>query len=186
MEDKNNKPASAKSTLIKFPTLVLVLMFVAPLLIALVIYINWNNIYFAENNKGIRVSPQFNIQLQSHFDMQDTLINIDPQIKNWNIVYLSPKKCDKYCQQRKANLIAMYKHLKSKYNNVSLIATPSQLVKIKNHSRYQALLIRDNNLIITDPEDKVVMCYESHTSTARILKDLRQLIVNNTKDIAKK
>ncbi len=162
--------------LITLPTWVLLLLFVAPLFIALIIYINWNNMYFAECNKGIHVSPPFNLQLQAHFDIKDALIHVDPTAKHWNAIYIAPIKCSKSCQQRKDNLAKMYEKLGHKHHNIDLFAIPSPLVKIYNNSRYQALLLKENTLFITDPNNEVVMYYDANTTTARILKDLTKLL----------
>jgi peroxiredoxin len=159
------------------PAWLLFLLFVAPLIIALIIYVNWNNIYFSKN-KGVSVIPPFNLQFQASFDMKDKLIKMDDQQKHWNIVYLAPRVCTKSCKQRKTNLAKMHQKLGNKQTNVALFSTQSSLTKIYNNSKYQALILKENNLLITDPNNKVVMYYESNAAINRILADVKKLLAS--------
>ena len=167
--------------LIMLPAWLLFSLFIAPLLIALVIYINWNNIYFSKN-KGVSVTPPFNLQFQISFDMKDKLVKIDDNQKRWHIVYLSPRACTKRCQQRKVNLAKMHQKLGNKQSNVALFATQSSLTKLYNNSKYQALILKEGNLLITDPNNKVVMYYETNTATNKILSDVKKIIASTNQN----
>ena len=177
MQQEKRKSSTPYNT-ITLPRWMLVLLFITPLVIALVIYINWNNIYF-NKNKGFEVSPPFNLQFQTNFDMQDSLVDLDSQQKHWNIVYLAPKKCDFKCQQRKNNLAKGFKTFNNKQDKVQLFSTLSPLVKLYNNSKYQALILKEDNLIITDPDNKILMYYEPNTSVNMVLKDLRNFLAIN-------
>lgn len=173
MQPNKIPTAPAYAPLIILPTWLLLLLFVAPLIIALTIYINWNYIYIAKQ-KTKPSSQALTIQAVTFFDINDRPISLPPAKPQWSIIYLTPEICKQNCYTTKTTLTKIHDQLGKLQPKVALVTTPSSLVKVDNIHKYQTVIVKAGNILITDPNNQVISYYPR--ASTQILKDLQHLL----------
>lgn len=140
----------------KFLLGLLFLIFILPVLISSIFYYYPNAFSFHTNNKGIFIRPPILLKNNS--------------IKKWQVIYITPDKCDQRCESIFHNLNQVRLALGKNRERVSVSAQPL------NKLNKMIPLLKIHQIYLVDPIGNLFMYYPEKSNPLDILSDLKHLL----------
>ncbi len=141
----------------------LALVFSAPLLMAIVLYMGRGYFSFQHVCTGQLYNPPLHSQTLAFFNKNHH--------GKWQMIYLRPETCDTSCQTLQNTLAAVYTALGKERERVishQMTMSPQTMTELKASARGGTLII--------DPQGWLVVYYPPHSEAKGILKDLKRLL----------
>ena len=157
----NNKQSTVKKR--SWTAHGLLLVFSAPLLMAIGLYMGRGYFSFEQVCTGQLYNPPIHSQTLAFFNKNHS--------GKWQIIYLRPETCDTSCQQLQNTLAAVYTALGKERERVipqQMTISPQIMTELKTSAQGGTLII--------DPQGWLVVYYPPHSEAKGILKDLKRLL----------
>lgn len=163
----------------------LVIIFIAPSLVAYLFYTHPQWLPEASTNRGSFVSPRFKL-------------DVFPQKNHWRLLYWSPSMCDEHCIRRLNMLarvrLALGRHL---YQVDACVLTESQTISVKQTKLLQkegicVLKLSGKNQVlraplgssplffIVNPENDLVLKYSDDMKAEDLFHDIKHLLTESS------
>ncbi len=136
----------------------LMLVFVGPSLIAATLYLYREHLQFKTVEKGQILSPPIDSQTLPFFKTE--------YLGKWQLIYVSPTKCDTQCETSLATLKQIQTATGKEQPRVEYRGIPAPLIPI----------LKPGDIAIIDPRGWLMMQYPSPADPLGILKDLKRLL----------
>jgi len=141
---------------LRWPLILLFLMFLTPALAALYLLNFKDHLNFTTVQHGKFIQPAQNLSLTTTIPHK------------WNVVYLKPEICAAECQTRQHTLDNLHIALGADQNRVVLITI--------NNKEISNLAVKDDSILIIDPLGFYIMHYAPDIKLNALLKDLKRLL----------
>jgi cytochrome oxidase Cu insertion factor (SCO1/SenC/PrrC family) len=141
----------------------LAVVFCAPLLMAITLYVARDYFSFHHVCTGALYTPPIHSQTLPFYNKNN--------LGKWQMIYLRPLTCDADCQQLENTLAAVYTALGKERDRVisrQVIITPPIVTSLK--------AAEQGGTLIVDPQGWLVVHYPPHAEPKGILKDLKRLL----------
>lgn len=148
---------------IPWPLITMMLLFIVPLLAAILLFRFHDRIPFKYTHTGQLISPPISSKAL------DLPLVADQKMGKWQLVYLAPKQCGASCNKRLEMLNRIHQALGKDQHRVCLHNIP--------FTDKFSPIGTENAVLIIDPQGLVMMVYPATPLAPKgVLQDLRRLL----------